>query len=334
MITPTAITPIEQIYLESIEELSRVKVCITCSRELPAITEFFYRSKLGKYGLRSRCKECIREIRRPQFDENVITSKNFKVCQICGAKFKQINHHHLRTHNLTLVEYQTLYPDEILISDATRKKHSEAGKNRQISDATRKKMSLSNSGEKNPMYGKTHTKKTRQKIREAKIGEKSPWFGKHFSNEHRKNLSEALTGRKFSPEHKQKISKALTGRIISEETKQKISKAHTGKKSYWFGRKHSDETKQKIGEALTGRIISEETRRKISVSQKEYHRKRKMLNISLTEKDKIDGLLLEELYTIQTLNMNLMANIYFFWEEESVWALYVNSPLEEESMSE
>lgn len=34
------------------------KICTQCERELPATTEYFYKKKLGHYGLDSRCKEC------------------------------------------------------------------------------------------------------------------------------------------------------------------------------------------------------------------------------------------------------------------------------------
>ena len=34
------------------------KTCTTCGRDLPATTEFFHRSKTGKYGLVAECKGC------------------------------------------------------------------------------------------------------------------------------------------------------------------------------------------------------------------------------------------------------------------------------------
>ena len=34
------------------------KVCTKCGNELPATTEYFYKNKLGKFGLKSTCKQC------------------------------------------------------------------------------------------------------------------------------------------------------------------------------------------------------------------------------------------------------------------------------------
>ena len=47
-------------------------------------------------------------------------------------------------------------------------------------------------GEKNPMFGKHHSGETRKRISESLKGEKSPNYGKHLSGETRKKLSEAI----------------------------------------------------------------------------------------------------------------------------------------------
>jgi 5-methylcytosine-specific restriction endonuclease McrA len=36
------------------------KICTTCNRTLPATLDYFYKSKDGKFGLRSVCKDCYR----------------------------------------------------------------------------------------------------------------------------------------------------------------------------------------------------------------------------------------------------------------------------------
>jgi hypothetical protein len=37
------------------------KICTICNKNYPATIEYFYKSKLGKYGLDSECKECAKE---------------------------------------------------------------------------------------------------------------------------------------------------------------------------------------------------------------------------------------------------------------------------------
>jgi len=44
--------------------LEKTKVCTKCGEEKPATTEFFYKAKLGKYGLQATCKKCKRELFR------------------------------------------------------------------------------------------------------------------------------------------------------------------------------------------------------------------------------------------------------------------------------
>ena len=48
--------------------LPKRKQCTKCGRKLPATTEFFYRNKGGKWGLRVECKECNNE-RAKQYRE-------------------------------------------------------------------------------------------------------------------------------------------------------------------------------------------------------------------------------------------------------------------------
>jgi hypothetical protein len=37
------------------------KICTKCGKTFPATTEFFFRNKRGRYGLRANCKECASE---------------------------------------------------------------------------------------------------------------------------------------------------------------------------------------------------------------------------------------------------------------------------------
>jgi len=48
----------------------KMKKCSKCGEEKPATTEYFYRSKSGKYGLCGRCKTCRIEDGRRWYEEN------------------------------------------------------------------------------------------------------------------------------------------------------------------------------------------------------------------------------------------------------------------------
>lgn len=58
------------------------------------------------------------------------------------------------------------------------------------SDATKEKLSLLNSGENNPMYGKHLSEEAKQKLREQNLGELNPMFGKTHSEEAKQKISQ------------------------------------------------------------------------------------------------------------------------------------------------
>jgi len=143
------------------------------------------------------------------------------------------------------------------------------GANGKMSDETKQKISYSTSGEKNPMYGKTHTEETKQNIREARVGkslsnetkqkisdstsgEKNHNYGKNMSEETKQKLSVAHCGKILSEETKQKLSKSRVGKTLSNETKQKISDSTSGEKNHMFGKIHTEETKQKMSDSHIG----------------------------------------------------------------------------------
>ncbi len=84
-----------------------------------------------------------------------------------------------------------------------------------------RKQKFGSKGEKNGMYGKTHTKEVREKL--SRI---------HLGNSHAK-------GCKRTPEHRKKLSELASQRI--------------GEKNPFYGKHHTEETKRKISEANKGR---------------------------------------------------------------------------------
>ena len=138
----------------------------------------------------------------------------------------------------------------------------EKGREGVFTEERNKKISESLKGEKNPMYGRTHTAEARKRISETHkgllTGEKHPNYGKQNSLETRKKISEALKGK----------TTWMKGKHHTEEAKQKISETHKGEKSSWWGRKHTEEEKRKIAESHRGKHHTEEAKQKMSEAKK------------------------------------------------------------------
>ena len=96
-------------------------------------------------------------------------------------------------------------------------------------------------GEKNPMWGKTHTEEARRAIREKNTGKK-------LTEDQIARQVAAQTGRKRAP--------------FSEEWRTRMSESKQGEKNNRYGVELSEDTKQKIREKATGRKQSAETIKK------------------------------------------------------------------------
>ncbi len=118
-------------------------------------------------------------------------------------------------------------------------------KGTKISEETRKKMSGSKIGKKNPMYGKTHSKKIRTLLSKINKGKNNYFYGKSRSEETKRKISVGNKGKIVSIKTRKKISESKIGHKLLEETKRKISKSMTGKK-------HKEDTKKKIRLAHVG----------------------------------------------------------------------------------
>jgi hypothetical protein len=135
------------------------------------------------------------------------------------------------------------------------RKHTEESKKkiglkslgRKDSEETTAKKRIANTGQLNPMFGKT--------------GQESPTFGRKHSEEAIQKMSEAkkgkttwMKGKTHSEETKRKLSEANKGKKPSEESRLKNSVANSGKNNAMYGKKHSEEIRQKMSKALKGRI--------------------------------------------------------------------------------
>jgi hypothetical protein len=113
------------------------------------------------------------------------------------------------------------------------------------SEETKRKLSISRSGENNPLYGKSRSKETRRKISEGHKGKTLP-------KEIKRKISEAQKGKTHSQETRRKISEGHKGKTVSEETRRKISISKSGENNPFYGKSLSEETKRKISEARKG----------------------------------------------------------------------------------
>jgi hypothetical protein len=111
------------------------------------------------------------------------------------------------------------------------------------------------SGEKNPMYGKSHSNEAIDKIRKANTGRIQPL------HEKAKQVL-AITGKKRDP--------------FSQEWKENLSAAKLGSNNNMFGKTHSEETRQKIGDAARGRKYSAEVIEKRAAAQRGLVRPKKL----------------------------------------------------------
>ena len=132
--------------------------------------------------------------------------------------------------------------------DSTRRKLSIASTNQKVSEETKKKISLKNKGKKlteehrkkisESNKGKVTSEQTRKKISEnhADIsGDKNPMWGKTHSKDARDKMRKARLGKKLSKEQCAKVQKALKGKVpwnkgrkLTEEQKRKYKGRRNG----------------------------------------------------------------------------------------------------------
>lgn len=96
---------------------------------------------------------------------------------------------------------------------------------------------------------------SRLKISKKVSGDKNGMFGVTHTDEYKKEMSEKLKGRTIL--WGEKISKKLKGKPLSAKNKENLSKSHIGKK-------HTEKTKEKISIARFGRQHTQESCEKMS----------------------------------------------------------------------
>lgn len=137
---------------------------------------------------------------------------------------------------------------------------------------------LTEGGHGGSMLGRKHSPETLAKMRDCKLGEKNPAFGKKHTKKWKENMSKRMQGRKHplygttpSEETKKKLRDSHKGKKPSAKTRQKMSNAHAGENNAFFGKKHTEETRKKMRESAKHRpktVISAETRAKMVATRK------------------------------------------------------------------
>ena len=139
-------------------------------------------------------------------------------------------------------KYNLQDPERVLpVSEETRRKISEAGKNRIISKETCKKISIAKTGKSRPdmknnkfSLGVYPSKETKKKISIAMSGSSNPFYGKKHSSETIQIIIE-----------KGKGNKNASGKRTEE-----FSKRMSGINSPMFGKHHTEEWKQQTSERM------------------------------------------------------------------------------------
>ena len=112
-------------------------------------------------------------------------------CQVCGKKFKQIHHRHVKRHGLTIEQYKSKFPDAPINSEASSNRRRQAVIGREITWADKISAGVKKSWDENAFQGRT---------------------GIPLGEESRNKLSEKLKGHEVSEETRVKIGLAGLGR--------------------------------------------------------------------------------------------------------------------------
>ena len=218
-----------------------------------------------------------------------VESVDYVVCQVCGGRFRSITFLHLKTHNITSIEYKKLYPDAEFQCDSMK-------------IINREKNSGKNSAVYNPEVDKFIEENTNKHLCGCGCGEYIKIVRDHYSmgipkfiknhgvksEEVRNKISESVKkivgDSKWKEEqsnimiqyYKDHPDKTTKGYKQSEETIEKNRIGHLGIKATDITREKmsntrmgyvvDEGTKQKISKTLIGHDVTDDTKRRISAS--------------------------------------------------------------------
>lgn len=91
--------------------MENIKICTKCKQALPATTEFFHRHKIGKYGLRSKCKKCRYEYEiKPNKEKLLQNARKWKKSN--SGRVKQSRKKYYEEHKEEELTNMKKYQDE------------------------------------------------------------------------------------------------------------------------------------------------------------------------------------------------------------------------------
>lgn len=154
-------------------------------------------------------------------------------CQICGKEFKQIHHNHLKSHDISVDEYKSKFPNARINSEASAQRRSKSLKGREITWSKKIAKGVKQSWSENKFQGRT---------------------GIPLSEESREALSEKLMGHEVSEETRKKIGLSGLGRTpwnkgLTKEDDDRLMSV-SEKIREWNKENMTDEIKEQISQTL------------------------------------------------------------------------------------
>lgn len=146
----------------------------------------------------------------------MIENVDYVICPICFKKMEQLSYHLNKIHNLTKEEFNKKFPNQKLVCQNNIDKAKIITKGRNSLQYFINKFGLKEGTERFNKYS--------IKRRNVAIGNKNGMFGKTHSNETKNNIRNKKLGKKMSEECKQNMKISAKTRIHhkhSEETKRK-----------------------------------------------------------------------------------------------------------------
>lgn len=110
-------------------------------------------------------------------------------------------------------------------------------------------------GNKNGMFGRTHSEETKKKISKLNKGKQHSEETKKMWSEQRKGRPSWNIGMKMSDEYREKLSNIRKGKRHSEETKKKMSQSQLGEKNHRFGKSPTQDQINKMIDVIVDKTI-------------------------------------------------------------------------------
>jgi len=196
-------------------------------------------------------------------------------CELCFREFKKMTLTHLsRSHELTMDEYRTRFPEAILVDETSRaafaaKMTGRTG--RKLSNEQRRHLSekMTMKYASDPTYRDRVSAGTKAGMNEPEVrarfdaaianrdisGERNPFFGKHHTNETKRMISEneernekiAAKRHKWWDERAGQTVEQLYGDDVGARLRQQKSERMTGEKNPAFGKVYEGSGLGKMG---------------------------------------------------------------------------------------